>query len=111
MRKGRDCIAEGSVYMDLFWCVVQMIITPYDMGNFHIYVIDNDAEIVCWSSVRTNNDKVIKLGIIKNDLASYQVIDNRLSFLRHLESYCSILSLNPFDIPAASIVFRRFSMC
>jgi hypothetical protein len=81
--------------MDLFWCVVQMIITPYDMGNFHVYVIDNDAEIVCWSSVRTNNDKVIKLGIIKDDLASYQVIDNRLSFLRHHKSYCSILSLNP----------------
>jgi rhodanese-related sulfurtransferase len=51
--------------MDLLWGIVQVVITPYDMGDSHIHIIHHHNKIVCWCPVRAHDDEVIKLIVRK----------------------------------------------
>ncbi len=84
-----------------------MVVPSYDVRYLHINIINNNSEVISRSSVRAHYNEVVKLVIFKCHLSPYHVIDDCLSFLRHLEPHCSFRT---FIIPAPSVIFLRFSL-
>ena len=76
------------VQLNLAWRVGQMIVASYNMADLHLDIVHDHAKIVRRSSVRSRNDQVIELAILKNDIAFNKIIDNRGSKLKRAESDC-----------------------
>ena len=102
------------VQLNLSWRVGQMIVASDNMGDLHLDIVHDHAKIVRRSSVRSRNDQVVELAILKNDIAFNKIIDNGGSKLKRAESDCIRLALrqtrNDAFGRATSPIIRRFAL-
>ena len=76
MGKLRQCLSHSMVQLNLSWRVGQMIVASDNVGDLHLDIVHDHAKIVRRSSVRSRDDQVIQLPILKNDIAFNKIIDN-----------------------------------
>ena len=74
MTKYRDLGAKCLIQIYLARSVIDVIVTANYVGNTHIVIIDNHAEIVSRSSVRALNNEIIKLTVLEFDMTFYQIV-------------------------------------
>lgn len=102
MGEQRNFVTESAVNMNLFRCVIQVVIAPDDVCDIHVYIVGNNGKIICRRPVRPHDYEVVELGIIKNNLPLNQVIHRCLSLLGHPETYRRFsVRYRRFQIPAA----------
>jgi hypothetical protein len=63
-----------------------MVVTADNMGDAHINVIHDHREIVCRRIIRSQDDKIIKLAVLKDHTAPDQIVNNCFALLRGLKS-------------------------
>ena len=67
--------AEGPIHEDLAGRVVDMVVSPDDVGDAHEGVIDYDREIVRGRVVLAEYDKIVKLFGLKGDLSAHHIVE------------------------------------
>ena len=70
-----DREAQRLVDVDLARGVVDVVLAAYDVGDAHVGVIDDDAEVVGRGSVGAADDEVIKLAVRNLDVAADEVVE------------------------------------
>ena len=86
MRINRRCRTQRSQHVDLPWSVIQMIVTPHHMGDLHIPIIHHHTEVIGRRAIRTCNDQIIQLSILKNYAAMHLIIHHHRSIQRVFEA-------------------------
>src|SRR5690554_2763677 len=82
-----QCGAKRCQDVDLSRGVVDVVIAPDDVRDFHVPVVHNNTEIVGWGSVRPRNDQVVKFGVINTDRPFDQIIPCGGTIQRIPEAY------------------------
>src|SRR6202142_2145250 len=99
--------SEGLVNMNLLRRIVDVIVAPYDVCYLHVYIIDDNNEIVSRCSVRAENDHVVEQVVLEYDGTLDHVVEHGRAFLRHLESYGERLVRHGLCYASApAIIFR-----
>ena len=75
MRVRREGRTQSGQDIDLARCIVDMVVTPNHMGDLHIEIINNNREIIGGRAIRTDNYQIIKLGVLKDNRATYLVLN------------------------------------
>ena len=78
--------AQGFENINLSGCIINMIVSPDNMGNFHFHVVDNDSEVVGRGTIRASDDQVIELAIFDAHRAFNMIRKNHLALLGVFES-------------------------
>ena len=97
MRKGRNWRIKSPKYIDLSRRIINVVITPNNMGDFHIDIVDYDSEIVGRRTVSPNDDGIIQLFILNRDRSAYCVVKRHRAFKRCSKSY------NRFDLSSGNV--------
>ena len=63
-----------------------MVVAPNHMRDLHVHVVHDHAKIVGGASIRTRNDQIVELGILKHHAAVHDIVDHDLSIEGILES-------------------------
>jgi hypothetical protein len=106
-------IVQRFIYKNLTRGIVDMVITPDNVGNPHECVVDYDREIISGSVVGPEDNKIIQFFVIKCNLSSHEVIETHFSTNRVLESYYkgpALIASVIRQISACSIVGRFLSL-
>ncbi len=72
-----DGFTQGFVDQYLAGRVVHMIISPDNIGNAKTDVVGNHGHVICRTAIRSPQNKVVKLFIIKTDTPFNQIIELR----------------------------------
>ena len=67
--------------------VVDMIIAADHMGHTHVMIIDHDGQHIGRRAIGTQEDEIIKLGVLDGDLALHDVGDGGRARLRRLDAH------------------------
>ena len=56
--------------------VHHVVVAANDVGDVHVQVIDDDAEVVRRHAVPARNDEIVELAVVERDRAPYQIIED-----------------------------------
>jgi len=105
MAEQRHLVPQRLVDQDLFGRIVDMVVSPNDVGNPHLGVVDDDREVVRRIPVGPLQDQIIQLLVIKRDIPFDQVVHDRCAHLRTAEPDHRTRAPGKFPVPAGPIVF------
>ena len=80
------------------------------MRDLHSHVVDNDREIIRWSSIGAQDDQVVQLAVVKRQFAMNEVDETRLPLQRRFEADGRFaIGRRMLQIAAAAVISRRFT--
>ena len=86
MRVDRRLPAECTEQLGLAKRVVEVIVAPDRMGDFHVVIVDDDRQHVGRRSVAPQKHHVVELGVGDPDHPLHHILDDGFAFARRLES-------------------------
>ena len=112
MSEGWNRCAQSLVHHNLTRSVGQVVIATNDVSNAHASVINNGGKVVSWGTVRTEDDKVIKLASIKGYVTVNSVVDNDIAAVQRdfdadgirLASINSALCFGRINVSAGTLI-------
>ncbi len=87
--------------------VVEMIVSPYYVGNSHGSIIHHNGKVVCGNPVGPNDYEVVKLGIFEDNPSLDLVVDYRLARVG-TEKPQHVFASSPGRVIEAAPVIGRF---
>src|SRR5512139_3587517 len=81
MAEGGEWVVQSLINLDLAGGVIQMIISPDDMGDGHGRIIHNNRKIIRGEPITSQDDQIIQLRIIKFHSALNEILHHRLPFV------------------------------
>ena len=90
-----------------------MVFPTDDMRNFHIPVVNHDAEVVGRRTVSTADDQIVQLLIAEFNRAADLIVKNHRAFLWVSETHHARLvgSMMLMAMAAAAVITRFFTFC
>ena len=85
MRVHRRIRAQCANHVDLSRRVVHVVVAADDVGNAHVEIIDDDAEVVSRRAVGARDDEVVQLAVVDFDRPLDLVLPRNASVQRVLE--------------------------
>ena len=82
MAEGGQIPARGLINLRLAKGVVEVIVTPDDVGDAHVVVVDAHGEHVGWRAIGTEQDEVVNFAVLDLDPALHHVVDDGAALLR-----------------------------
>ena len=86
MRETRRRRVEGRDDIHLARGVHHVVVPANDMGNVHVQVIDDDAEVVGRHPIGTRNHEIVELAVVERDRSANEVVEHDLAIERILEA-------------------------
>jgi hypothetical protein len=98
-------MTQSLVDLNLAGGVVQMVISPEDMGDFHGGIIHHHRKIIGGEAVAPQNDEIIQFRIIKFHATLDEIFHDGLPFPRGKKAYgVRPLGIRRFPVEARAIV-------
>ena len=72
---------------------------------------DDDGEVVSWRAIRSSDDQIIQLGILKDDPATDLVVDYHLTVQRIFETNYRVNTIAYFRALTAAAVIANSVSC
>ncbi len=63
-----------------------MVVAANDVRHVHVDVVEDAREVVDRRAVRTHDDEIVELAVLKDDAALHEIVDDGLAVQRHRES-------------------------
>ncbi len=106
----RNLCANCFEDVDLTWRVVDVVFTANHMGDAHIPVIHDDAEVVGWRTIGAADDQVIQFLVAELNRATDLVVKDDRTFLRIAETHNArlIICMMFMAVTAAAVVTWLF---
>ena len=60
--------------------IIQMVVTADDVRDAHVVIINHHRQHVGWRSIAAEQDKIIKVFILKDNTPLNDVLNDRLAF-------------------------------
>ena len=86
VREPRQRRAERLVEENLARRVGDVVVAADDVGDAHVHVVDDDAEVVDRRAVGAQDDEVVQVGVLEHDGTLHQVVDHGLAVERGPEA-------------------------
>ncbi len=103
--------SQGLVDLNLSRGIVEMVISPDDMGDLHAHIIHHHREVVGWKSVASQDDEVIQFAIVKFHTALNQIFHHGLPFVGGEEpDRKGSIRRRGLSVIAGAVIFR-FEPC
>ena len=103
---GGKLAPQGAEDVDLPGGVVDMVVTPDDVGHGHVQVVDHHGEVVGREAVRPHDDEVVELVVANDHPPPDEVVNDRLAVARGPEPDGGGLRARLRPVPAVSVVAR-----
>ena len=62
--------------------LVEVIVAADHVRDAHVDVVHDDAEVVDGRAVRAQDDEVVELGVLEDDAALHEIVDDGLAVER-----------------------------
>src|SRR5918999_3830804 len=72
--------AQSLIKLDLPWRVREVVVAANGVSDGHIDVVDDDTEVIGWSTVGTGDDEIVELAIVEDYVAFDGVLDHSCPF-------------------------------
>lgn len=112
MRVFRHRRAQRFENVDLARGVVDVVFAADHMGDFHVPVIDDDAEVIGWRTIGAADDQIVQLTVAEFDRAANFVVENHRPFLRVAEAHHVrlVVGVAALAVAAVAVVTRLLAV-
>ncbi|SAP49591.1 Uncharacterised protein [Klebsiella oxytoca] len=90
-----------------------MVFTTNNVGDFHIPVVNHDAEVIGWRTIGTANNQIVQLMVAEFDRTADLVVKNNGPLFRvgKTNNARFIISMMFVTMAAATVITRLFAFC